>query len=54
MMKGKLYNPEHMEYAARDTESAKGTLDSMLMKLRALNIPVSLEETGDAFCQRLP
>ena len=55
MLKGELHNPKNPEYAAvRDTESAKGALDSMLMKLRAAGIPVSLEEMRDALCVRLP
>ena len=40
--------------AIRDTESTKGALDSMLIKLRAVDIPVSLEEMSGASCQRLP
>ena len=55
MLNGYLYAPKNPEYAAvRDIESTKDALDSMLLKLRALNIPVSPEEMSDVFCQRLP
>ena len=51
MMKSKLHSPKNPAYAAiRDTGSMKGALDSMLMKLRAAGIPVSLEEMRNAFC----
>ena len=54
MMKGELYSPKHPGYAAtHDAESTKGALASMLMRQRALNIAVLLEEIGDAFCQWL-
>ena len=50
-MKDKLYNPKNPGYAAIcDVDSTEGALDFILMRLRALNIPVSLEEMGDAFC----
>jgi hypothetical protein len=55
MMRGPLYNPKNPEYAAsHDTESTKGALDSMLLKLRDLNIPVTTDELGSAFIERLP
>ena len=55
MLKGELHNPKNPEYAGvRDTESAKGELVSVRMKLRAADIPVSLENMRDAFLCGLP
>jgi hypothetical protein len=55
MLKAELHNPKNPEYAAIcDTESTKGALDAMLLKLRAAGVPVSLEELRDAFLARLP
>ena len=55
IVKGELYNPKNPEYAAIcDTESTKGAFDSMLVKLPAMSIPVSIEEMSGACCQRLP
>ena len=55
MLKAELHNPKNPEYASIcDTESTKGALDAMLLKLRAARVPVSLEEMRDAFLVRLP
>ena len=55
MLKTELYNPNNQAYVAiRDMESAKGALDSMLVKLRAAGVSVSLVEMRDAFVARLP
>ena len=40
--------------AIRDTESAKGALDSVLVKIRAAGVLASLEEMRGAFVARLP
>ena len=54
-MKGALYDPKNPEYAAtRDTESTKGVLESVLLKLSEQHAPVSLGEMRDAFYQRIP
>ena len=50
-----MYNPKNPAYVAiRDMGSTKDELDSMLVKLRAAGVSVSLEEMRDAFVARLP
>ena len=55
MLKSEFHNPKNPEYVAiNDTESTRGALDAMMLKLRAARVPVSLEEMRDAFSARFP
>ena len=54
MLKAELHNPKNPEYVAIcGTESTKGALYAMLLKLRAAHVPVSLEEMRDALLARV-
>ena len=55
MLKTEFFDPKNLVYVAiRGAESAECALDSILAKLRAAGVSVSLEEMRDAFVPRLP